>query len=961
MDYSPLSILNFPLSLESYKYLISFYLPLGIIGMWRWSTWAFKKGVGRYYKPKTNNFNTTVSIVTPVYNEHPDTFRKALLSWKENNPDEIIAVIDYTDLKSIEVFKDFEKIFKLAKLIITKTPGKRAALVDGIKEAKSEIIALVDSDTLWDQDVIRYGLSPFLDPKVAGVCPRQNVLDANSLAQKIFDIQLDLRCFEELPFLAAAGDAIACICGRTGFYRKKVILPLCDDLINETFLGKSVISGDDKTLTNLVLSKGWKVAYQSNARIYTPGMEDMLSYLKQRLRWTRNGLRSDIKALLQGWPFKHPAFAFFQIDRFVQAFVIILSPIYFLVSLYLGFYFAAFIILIWWFISRTIKIYPHLRRRPKDILILPIYILYTFISAFLKIYAFFTLNTHSWITRWDKSRLPQFRFLQQLPGYVFTSLVVFVLVSAVFGFKNSCCLESPNPTFAYAINQSDKFTQSMKQTKLALNNLSVLGAATSSSYLDMGIAIYEVETGDTLSTIASKFNVTLEDLYAANAQFFPNWSALESGIRLNIPSPSFNFTLSENYNFRQKTLPPLRINSDKKSKNVNVAGRGNVVTLSVLKSQLGDEYVEEVEPKVWLLKKNLYLGTGTRLIVDKTEVKWLRLLSTDDDFVWIKAHNANVVIKGAKITSWDPKSKNVDLNYKNGRSFIVARASSQMDIYDSELAYLGYHAPPERLAPTYGISWRASVTDKKKFLLTGEVINSKFHHNYFGAYTFGATGMVWKNNDFFENIQYGFDPHDDSNYFLVEGNRAYNNGNHGIIFSKRCVNNTIRNNLSYNNKLHGIMLDKASNNNIVEGNTVYGNRDGIALYDSSKNTIKNNKIYENQRGIRLNQGSKENLLVNNKINKNSEYGIYLYGEANNNFIKNNTLSENSSALYIRSKENNILGNIIDSNLIGLFLLEKASNNQIMENKITNNKKAQIYVKLDKGNVNLLGENIIGKF
>ncbi|MBI2012142.1 right-handed parallel beta-helix repeat-containing protein [Candidatus Daviesbacteria bacterium] len=950
MDYSQVSIPDLKSSLESYKNLISFYLPLGIIGIWRWTTWVFKKGVGRYYIPKTNYFKTTVSIVTPVYNEHPVTFRAALLSWRENNPNEIIAVIDYTDLKAIKVFREFARSFKKAKLRITKTPGKRAALVDGIRVAKGEIIALVDSDTLWDKDVIRNGLSPFADPKVAGVCPRQNVLTPSTLAQRIFDIQLDLRCFDELPFLAAAGDAIACICGRTGFYRKKVVLTLCDDLLNETFFGRKVISGDDKRLTNLVLKAGWKVAYQSNARIYTPGMKDMLSYLKQRLRWTRNSLRSDIKALLQGWPFKHPAFAFFQIDKFIQAFVIILSPIYFLVSLYFGLYLAAGLIVVWWFLSRALKIYPHLKRRPNDILILPFYILYTFISASLKIYAFFTLNTHSWITRWDKSRLPQFRFLQQLPAYALTCMVIFVMTSLVFGFKNSCCLNSSGSTLAYSKNKSDKFT----------SRPSVLGTSTSSGHLGNSIEIYEVKSGETLSTIAEKFNVALADLYTANAQFFPNWNTLDSGIRLSIPSPNFSFSLSEDYNFIQKTPPTLQVSFDEKKQTINVAGRGNILTLSVLKAHLGDEYIEEVEPKVWLLKKNLYLGTGTRLIVDKGEVSWLKLLSTDNDFVWIKAHNANVVINGVKITSWDQNLKDVDLNYKNGRSFIVARASSQMDVYDSEVSYLGYHAPPERLAPTYGISWRASVADGEKYLLTGEVKNSKFHHNYFGAYTFGATGMVWKNNDFYSNIQYGFDPHDDSNYFLVEGNRAYNNGNHGIIFSKRCINNTIKNNLSYNNKLHGIMLDKKSNNNIVESNTVYGNRDGIALYDSSSNVIKNNKVYDNQRGIRLNENSSENLLTNNEISKNSQYGVYLYGEANNNFISKNSLSNNNSGIYIKSKMNKILGNTIDLNQIGLYLLESASNNEIADNKIVNNKKQEIYEKLDKGSVNILGENIIRK-
>lgn len=39
----------------------------------------------------------------------------------------------------------------------------------------------------------------------------------------------------------------------------------------------------------------------------------------------------------------------------------------------------------------------------------------------------------------------------------------------------------------------------------------------------------------------------------------------------------------------------------------------------------------------------------------------------------------------------------------------------------------------------------------------------------------------------FNNIQYGFDPHDDSDFLNIHDNTVYNNGNHGIIASKRCA------------------------------------------------------------------------------------------------------------------------------------------------------------------------------
>jgi len=95
---------------------------------------------------------------------------------------------------------------KRAKLIVTEKPGKRPALADGIRAAEGEIIALVDSDVVWSKSVLIEALRPFADPKVGGTAVRQNILKPQTLAQNIFDIQLDLRFFDEVMPLNAAGN-----------------------------------------------------------------------------------------------------------------------------------------------------------------------------------------------------------------------------------------------------------------------------------------------------------------------------------------------------------------------------------------------------------------------------------------------------------------------------------------------------------------------------------------------------------------------------------------------------------------------------------------------------------------------------------------------------------------------------------------------------------------------------------
>src|SRR3989344_1717727 len=928
----------------------SFLVPLGAIGIWRWSVWIMKEILGLHYHPKTKEYNAKVSIVTPVYNENPKVFTQALGTWKENNPAEIIAVIDYTDLTCIEIFKKFKKTFSGAVLIITKIPGKRPALADGVRIAKSEIVALVDSDTIWGKDVLRNGLPPFADRMVAGVATYQSVLHPKTFAQKIFDIQLDLRYRHEYPFLAASGDALVCLSGRTAFYRREVITPMLPDLVNEKFLGRPVVSGDDKRLTYLVLAAGWKVAYQSTSHVYTPGMSSLGAYLKQRLRWTRNSLRADLSAIISGWPFRHPALLFFQIDKILQSFVVIISPIFFFVSIYLHLWMAVLVIPCWWFISRTVKLYyPHLSHKPENIIILPGYVLYSFLAGLLKIYALFTLNTQGWITRWDKSRLPQFRYLSAAPAYVATVGVVLLLTYGVYIFKER----------VYLIPKTQReqlLTNALRhiQADAAASGGAGLGESTSVQK-ELLTSRYEADGTETFADISNKLGVNADQLYYANSAKTPNRN-ITRGTVLSIPGKDVQLHPEASLIKPTSSANLLTVKYDNSTNTLLVTGKGRQITLKDIVNNGGKEYLEEISPKVWHAKATIFLSDGITLRLDNNELEWLRLESNKNGFVMLRSVNSDIIINGVKITSWNTENNDYDKDLTDGRSFVMVKDNARMDISSSELSYLGYPTSSDITASPYGVSWKLSTSKLKKVLLTGEVINSKFHHNYFGAYTYGATGMLWRGNEFYENVRYGLDPHDDSNGFLVENNIAHNNGTHGIIFSKRCMFNTIRNNVSYDNKLHGLMLHEKSDFNIVENNTITGNTSGIALNFSSNNIIRNNTIIDNRHGVRANPSSNRNVIENNTIASNELYGIYLYDKANNNSIIDNTLESNDVGAYIKSDENIISNNSLINNSIGVYFQDNASHNILIDNHIQQSGVYGIYTKVVKQVSNILGVN-----
>jgi hyaluronan synthase len=421
-------------------------LPVGLIGGWRWSVWLFRRLIGLFYRPlPPNGFHTTTTVVIPVYNEVPHVFGTALRSWALNRPTEIIAVIDHTDQQSIRIFEEFTKVCEaiggiIPRMIITTKPGKRPALVDGMSAATGEIICLVDSDTIWAEDVLTHVLAPFADPDVGGVTTRQNVLSPSSVAQRIFDVYLDIRYEDEVRFLTAFedtpfGDAVTCLSGRTAVYRRAAVLPVLDGLLNETFLGKRVISGDDKALTLLVQGQGWKVRYQENARVYTPGAVEMRVFLKQRLRWARNSWRADLKAISSGWAWRKPLLALHLLDRLLQPLTTIVAPLYVSFAIFHQHWLAVLVVVSWWFVSRGIKLWPHLRRNWWNIGILPAYVAFNYWSAVMRIYAFFTMNEQGWITRWNKSRMAIFAPMRAVPAYLATVLTIGLVASFIF-FKS---------------------------------------------------------------------------------------------------------------------------------------------------------------------------------------------------------------------------------------------------------------------------------------------------------------------------------------------------------------------------------------------------------------------------------------------------------------------------------------------------------------------------------------------
>jgi cellulose synthase/poly-beta-1,6-N-acetylglucosamine synthase-like glycosyltransferase len=374
-------------------------IPLGAIGVWRWLMWLAKRLPAQFYRPVENDYATSVTVITPVYKEDPALFRRALASWIANRPDQIIAVVDVTDETCAAIARSYPEV----RVIITDTPGKRPALALGVDAAATELVVLVDSDVIWEPDVLAKLMMPFADPKIGGVGTRQNMYPSDGRAptlwERLADIYLDIRYADEVPATTRWGRAVSCLSGRTAAYRTRLLQSMRDAFLNETFNGRPCMSGDDKRYTCLVLQRGYATWNQLNARVYSTFKPDFRGFIQQRVRWSRNSFRSDLRALGQGWVWRHPYLALILIDKTVAPFTLLLGPVVLAIAVALGMWPLVGALLLWWLVSRAFKILPHLQRCPRDWLILPIFIAVTYLMSLVKAYALFTINEHKWLTR----------------------------------------------------------------------------------------------------------------------------------------------------------------------------------------------------------------------------------------------------------------------------------------------------------------------------------------------------------------------------------------------------------------------------------------------------------------------------------------------------------------------------------------------------------------------------------
>ncbi|KAG0056341.1 hypothetical protein BGZ83_005460 [Gryganskiella cystojenkinii] len=398
------------------KDLFPVFVPLGVVGFYRYLWFLIKLVAYFFYRPMLPKSNPTyrpeydVTIIVPTI-DAGEEFKEAAHSWLVNNPKEIIII---TETKMREPLQELANSVDPSRIRVLTVPkaNKRLQMVEGIRNTTSEIIVFADDDAIWPPTALDYILACFEDPNMGGVGTSQTVKSVGRY-QTVWEVLAGFRLTIRNIEIAASthiDGGVCCLSGRTAAYRTCILQDpqFQYEFTHDFWLGKYPLnSGDDKFLTRWMVFHGWNTYVQicKEAELLST-FKNNWRFVKQVLRWTRNTWRSDFRSLFTErriWS-RHPYVAFTMVDKIFNPITLLSGPISVVVmaaegKFHLPLWDIVISYVVWLMLTRIIKLLPHLFKRPQDVIWVPAFLIFGYYFSIMKIYALFTLHEVGWGTR----------------------------------------------------------------------------------------------------------------------------------------------------------------------------------------------------------------------------------------------------------------------------------------------------------------------------------------------------------------------------------------------------------------------------------------------------------------------------------------------------------------------------------------------------------------------------------
>lgn len=261
------------------------------------------------YKPApsaTASRAPALTVVIPAYNEGPMVARAIDSVATAEYPRERLEIFVVDDGSRDDTWEHIQTAVARHTGLVTairfpENRGKRAALAEGFAKARGEIAVTVDSDSEIAPRTLLALAGPFRDPRVGAVAGKVTVLNVgDGLIPRMLKVRYIL-AFDFLRAYQSVFRTVYTCPGALAAYRLDVVRKVLPAWLHQRFLGAACTFGEDRALTNWILSEGYDALYQRSAVVRTvvPVTYKMLS--RMFLRWNRSYVREDLRLARIVW------------------------------------------------------------------------------------------------------------------------------------------------------------------------------------------------------------------------------------------------------------------------------------------------------------------------------------------------------------------------------------------------------------------------------------------------------------------------------------------------------------------------------------------------------------------------------------------------------------------------------------------------------------------------------------
>lgn len=357
------------------------------------------------WRKQTIDHIPKLSVIVPAYNETNSTIQKVVDSIILQQRVEVeIFVVDDGSAHPVEI----QEHSKVTFLRLEHNQGKRAAQIHAINQASFDWVVTVDSDTILCPNALYELYKSAVVNKWDAVSGHIKLLnEEQNLLTRMTGCLYWYGFCQERASQSCFG-RVTCCSGALSLWKKDTILKTADLYLNQRYLGRDCIAGDDRFLTCLFALSKKRIGCATEALAYTISPPTLGGFVKQQLRWTRSNTPA---FLFTVWNWRKISalfnlFMFGVIFRYVYFTVLY---VYTILALILGYYAAPLYILLTILAVSGLKAINAFfyTREWKMFYLMPLAVLSFFMLSPVVIYGVFTPSVTGWMTRTKKGVVPE--------------------------------------------------------------------------------------------------------------------------------------------------------------------------------------------------------------------------------------------------------------------------------------------------------------------------------------------------------------------------------------------------------------------------------------------------------------------------------------------------------------------------------------------------------------------------